>query len=599
MSRKVVLFLVLLGTAAIPLLFASRLFIFARSSSFYIRVNQVGYLPDAYKIGIAAGDVNLNGAIFTVEEAITGQPVYSGTVGSDLGAWGPFAHHYPLAFTAVVTPGRYRLRLEGLQSPVFTISPNAYAGLSRLPLAFFPAQRCGATEPYGHRPCHLHDAPLSTTPTITRDVTGGWHDAGDYIKFTLTTGYATTLLLLAYRDHPHLFADGGLLKEAKVGLDWLEKMWDPAVPMLYAQVGSEQDHEQGWRLPEDDALDGTPQRPLYPCEDGKGANLAGKVAAAFALAAQIYGDPAGDVYSPTLATHYRALAEAIYAWGKARPAAQPSFPHYFYDETSWRDDMALAAAELYRLTGDASYRNEAHAYAQSAGPGWWWSWETLNGIAHRELALADPAYLPTAIQYLKEDLDGFISKIDNPWGAVKPFVWGSAYPIMGAAIEANWYEELAGDSTYEALAQAQVDFLLGRNPWGVCFLNGAGINWPHDPHHQVAYLGLRPLGKELTGYWAGGPVEERIFLEIGITLAEEDEYAAFQSSQAVFHDDRNDYITNEPSIGLNASGVLLLSLYDFRYPVYLPILIRNRISSGAIMQHGDFRVYQEKRSSLP
>lgn len=542
------------------------------SSTTYLRLNQVGYRPEVPKVALATGDADLSGMSFTVEEITTDRVVYTGTAGPNLGAWGAFTYHHPLTFTAVVTPGRYRLRLEEtFTSPSFAIAPQAYAGLSRLPLRFFAAQRCGDTDPWGHESCHLHDAPLSATPPITRDVTGGWHDAGDYIKFTLTTGYATTLLLLAYRDHPDLFADGAVLEETQVGLDWLEKMWDPATPMLYVQVGSEQDHEQGWRLPEDDDLDGTLQRPLHPCEEGKGANLAGKVAAAFALAAQIYTDTASTVYSPTLAAHYWDLAEAVYAWGGGRSAAQPSVTADFYNEQTWRDDMALAATELYRLMGNPAYQDEAWAYAHGAGSGWWWDWGTVHGIAHRELALADPAYQPTALQYLRQDLDAFVSNVHNPWGAVQPFVWGSAFPMIGAAIEAHWYEELTGETTYQALAQAQVDFLFGRNPWGISFLNGAGSAWPYDPHHQVAYLGLRPQ-EELRGYWAEGPVEEQVFLDQGIKLAEGDEYAVFQSHQAVFHDDRNDYTTNEPTIGLNASGVLLLSLYDLRYRVYLPVV---------------------------
>jgi len=134
---------------------------------------------------------------------------------------------------------------------------------------------------------------------------------------------------------------------------------------------------------------------------------------------------------------------------------------------------------------------------------------------------------------------------------------GSLFPILGAALEAGWYEELTGGSAYAALARAQVDFALGRNPWGVSFLIGAGSTWPYDPHHQVAYLGLKPQGRELLGAWMGGPVAAWVFNGQDTALAEPDEYAAFQSSQAVYHDDRHDYVTNEPSVALNATGLLL------------------------------------------
>jgi hypothetical protein len=250
--------------------------------SVHLRLNQVGYRPHDPKVAIAATDGGLSGS-FTVERVSDGAVVFTGTVGADQGAWGAFAHHYPLDFTALSTPGIYRLRLaDGTHSPPFTIAERAYNGLADLSRRFFAVQRSGNTQPDGHAPSHLNDAPLSTDPSQHRDVTGGWYDAGDYLKFTLTTAYATLFQLLAYRDTPYAFQDfdpGGvplILREARIGLNWLEKMWDPDAPMLYVQVGSAADHNQGWRLPEDDALDGTSQRPVYPAAPGKGANLAGR-----------------------------------------------------------------------------------------------------------------------------------------------------------------------------------------------------------------------------------------------------------------------------------------------------------------------------------
>ncbi len=129
--------------------------------------------------------------------------------------------------------------------------------------------------------------------------------------------------------------------------------------------------------------------------------------------------------------------------------------------------------------------------------------------------------------------------------------------MAGAALSALWYEDLTGDGTYRRMAQAQRDYLLGDNPWGVSFVNGVGATWPHYPHHQVADL----TGSELTGFWDEGPVSQAVFLAQGITLTRADVYAAFQSSEAVYHDDVADYITNEPTLTLNALGVALSSWY--------------------------------------
>jgi hypothetical protein len=498
-----------------------------------------------------------------------GAAIFWGDIGPDQGSWGAFSHHYPLDFSALTKADRYRLRLfDGTTSSTFVISQAVYNDLADLSRRFFTVQRSGNTKPVGHAPSHLWDATLSTDPERYRNVMGGWYDAGDYLKFTLTNAYATLFQLLAYRDAPHAFQEFDaagipqILNEARVGLDWLERMWRPNEPMLYVQVGSEADHHQPWVLPEDDPLSATEERPVYPAEPGRGANLAGKTAAVFAVAAQIYGDPASPLHDQNRADHYRELAEAIYTWGETRPASQPSFPDYFYNERTWQDDMALAAAELYQLTGETPYLEAARSYAQAAGPGWWFSWEALNGLAHAELARIDPDQRHIYLEFLKQDLMMFQAGAGaSPWGMTQAdnLVWGSLYPVLGAALEAIWYEALTGDASYRDLAQDQLDYVFGRNPWGVSFLIGAGTNWPQEPHHRISRLSLRPLGLKLEGAWLGGPVAASVFNEQGISLANGDEYARFQSEQAVYHDDINDYVTNEASIPLNATGLLLMA----------------------------------------
>jgi endoglucanase len=126
-----------------------------------------------------------------------------------------------------------------------------------------------------------------------------------------------------------------------------------------------------------------------------------------------------------------------------------------------------------------------------------------------------------------------------------------------AALVAVWYEDLTGNSSYQRLALAQRDYLLGSNPWGVSFVNSIGSTWPHHPHHQVAALN----GSELVGFWDEGPVPLADYLAQNITLHEVDAYAAFQSEASVFHDNVQDYITNKPTISMNATGLALVPWY--------------------------------------
>ncbi len=531
----------------------------------YLRVNQAGYLPGDRKIALALTAENLAGRTFSVVAASGGATVFSAPVGTDRGGYGSFTHLYELNFSALKSPGQYRLLLEGQTSPAFSVGDRVYAGVIDLTLQFFRVQRCGDTGPYLHGPCHLKDGTAQGGPAggSAVDAAGGWHDAGDYLKFMITTGAAAALMLAAYQRHPKVFNNSfgrglpPLLAEAKIGLDWILKMWDPARQALYYQVGDASDHN-GWRLPEGDDAQ-RPVRPVWACEAGKGANVAGKAAAALALGAILWNDAARPYYNPSLAATYRTAAEQIYAFGKARPGAQ-SATSGFYTETTWKDDMALAAAELHRATGAAAYLSEAKAFAQEAGNGSGFYYASLHSLAHYEIARLDPSYRDQAAAFLKADLDDMqLFAAAEPFGAAVPyyFYWGSVYDVLGAALTARWYEDLTGDAAYRDLAWAQRDYFLGANPWGVCWINGLGEIWPRHPHHQVADL----TQTELTGFWDEGPMNRSDWLGLGITLRDPDGYAAFQSESCVFHDDLEDYATNEPCTSVAALGLAFTAWY--------------------------------------
>ncbi len=525
----------------------------------YLRVNQVGFLPSDRKIAFALTNANLADLPFTLQNP-QGQTVFQGTLTADRGPYGRFAHLYTLDFSALTTPGTYTLHLGPQTSPPFQIAADVYAPLLPLSLRFFRVQRCGNTAPAGHLACHLNDGIVANGPRQGEhiDASGGWHDAGDYLKFVLTTGYSLDVMLSAYHHHPEAFAPAQteFLEEMQIGLAWLLKMWDPAQQTLYTQVGDARDHD-AWRLPSLDTL--YPQgRPVFAAPAGRGANLAGKAAGALALAAVIWGDPQTPTANPALAQTYLQAARELYAFGLKHPAAQPSTPADFYDETTWRDDMAFAGAMLYLATDQPHYLEEAETFARAAGPGWGLDWGSLHGLAHYELGLLDPHYRNTAARFLATDLqDGQTALAHRPFAvASDEMYWGIFEDMLGLSLEAFWYADLTGDTRYLPLATAQRDYILGRNPWGVCFVSGAGTRWPHHPHHQVADLNHL----DAFGFWDEGPVPWETFHDEGITLrTSPDPFAPFQTSRAVYHDDVADYVTNEPTITTNATAIALLA----------------------------------------
>ena len=530
--------------------------------SVHIRVNQVGYRPSDPKVALALTDQDLDGQGFEVRHGAGSGVALSGTVGRDRGGYGRFAHVYELDFSRLAPRGSYFIRAGEADSPGFSVAEDAHAELLSKSLAFFRVQRCGGTSPQGHGACHLQDGIAKGGPGNGARVRadGGWHDAGDYIKFLITAGYATHLMLATYVRHPHSFPDDAangvpdVLEEARVGLEWMLKLWDGPKRVLYYQVADASDHDT-WRLPERDQA----VRPVWACEPGRGANVAGKAAASLALAAVVWSERGRPYVDAGQAAAYLEAARQIYAYGKERLAPQPSNPPDFYGERSFADNLALAAAALHRATGEPAYLEEARGFVRAAGQVGAFTWGDSHALAHYEIARLDPSYVPEAKRQLEAGLDEARSfaEADAFRVGLRRLHWGSAPVMAGVALQAFWYRDLTGDGRYLAVGQSQWDYLLGANPWGVSFVSGAGKTWSRLPHHQIADL----TRTELIGFWNEGPVPLSVFEGRKIMLSRPDAYAAFQSEGAVYHDDKEDYVTNEPTLTANATGLSLAAWF--------------------------------------
>ena len=522
----------------------------------YFRINQVGYRTADPKLAYLLTDESIQPGSIQLVEVSTQQKVDFVPVVKDQGPYGEFAHLVEIQFSDFQQPGRYQLQLGQVTSYPFEIAANVYAPLVQLSLKFFQAQRCGDAPVSGHAACHLQDGLIrgGGQDGQTLDASGGWHDAGDYIKFSITSGYATYLLLHTVEVNPQAASAAAVLDEGEIGLDWLTKLWNAENKQLFYQVSDEADHDD-WRMPEDDQLN---PRPLYPCEAGKGANVAGKSAASMALASQLYNQADTPWYDVNKADLLLDTAREIYAFGKANPGAQPSNPSDFYTEETWQDDMALAAIELYRATGEPAYLTDVSLWLAAVEPGSGFSWGEMGSAAYYKAALTDVSFTKDAITHLKADL-----QLANDLSQTRPFSvgidgfhWGSAETMASLALEAMWYEDLTGLPTYRQMAVSQLGYVLGANPWGVSWVSGAGSNWTKNPHHQIADL----IHSDLPGFWNEGATPRSVFEEDGPEeLLEADEYALFQTEDAVYHDDTEDWVTNEPTITMNAIGIALTS----------------------------------------
>ncbi|MBA3943348.1 MAG: glycoside hydrolase family 9 protein [Herpetosiphonaceae bacterium] len=216
----------------VVLLGASSLGVAGASGSAFIRVNQIGYSTSGMKQAVLMASGSEKGAIVKLVDA-AGGTLWSGAIGPKLGAWSSgFPDVYLLDFSTVHIAGSYTLQVAGpinAASPPFRIDSGAklYSALLPNALFFYNAQRDGANvDPsvMQRKPSHLTDeqATMYQPPVYlngrlqgdltpigtTIDVSGGWFDAGDYLKFVQTASYVDAAMLFGVREHPDVLGAG-------------------------------------------------------------------------------------------------------------------------------------------------------------------------------------------------------------------------------------------------------------------------------------------------------------------------------------------------------------------------------------------------------
>jgi endoglucanase len=598
----------------------------------FVRVNQVGYPLAASKRAYLMASGAEAGATFTVRNA-AGATVLSAPVGPNLGSWSSaYPNVFALDFNSVSTAGSYTISVNGpipASSPSFRIDsgPGVYGGALANALAFYQTERDGPNfiaSPLRTAPAHLNDQNAMTyltphansagrfsgdlTPLGVRiDASGGWWDAGDYIKGKETLGYATALLLSGVRDFPSQMGAGATASnftaEAKFGTDWLLRMWDDPTRTFYYQVGIGSgnaktigDHDI-WRLPQaDDTFGGTDplyryirNRPVFRAgEPGSliSPNLAGRDAAVFGLCFQVF-----KTSDPAFANRCLLAGEHIFDLANTNPTGDLTtyVPFSFYPETEWRSDLELGAVQLYSAVASGGlpaglphtdplfYLQQAAHWAKQYITSPDDAADTLNlydvsGLAHFDLHRAigqagNPAGLEVTqaelVADLKKALDGALAQgATDPFGFGFPWAtWDTTSHGAGLAVMASEYDQLTGTSAYAAQSARWLGNILGANAWGSSFIIGDGSTFPHCPHHQVANLvgSLDGTAPVLRGAAVEGPngTLYRGF-QTGMRNCPPDDSDAFApfNGTAKFKDDIESFSTVEPAVDLTATSPL-------------------------------------------
>jgi len=415
-------------------------------------------------------------------------------------------------FDEVAQAGTYYIKLnkggEGHSSYKFRIQENVFATPVFLTLRSFYLHRCGTEirdKSYGHPICHIKDGVYFDNPKLHKNVTGGWHDAGDYNKFSVTHNVTLGYLLHQFLDNPQSYTDGQLnipesgngipdiLDEVKWGVEWLLKMQDENGG-VHHKVSIKQ--WTGEHLPHQEK----DQRFIFKISS---TGTAGAIAV-FALSHQIFKQYDNSDFAEKL------KQASLKGWGflEANPVAVPlggfsNPPDVYggeYGDNLDTDERLWAAVELYKITKEKKYLDYFHVnYKKFWNESFYViSWKDLRNFAfysylnldsndinidkniYSDLENLHRIYIDRLIKNIEDSKYDYVLRQEE-------FYWGSNSVALGYAYDLIQAYKLYEDQKYFEAALSQLNYILGKNPLGISFVTGVGSYSVNNPYHQFSH----------------------------------------------------------------------------------------------------------------
>jgi endoglucanase len=497
-----------------------------------IKVDMVGYLPDETKFVVVTEKADN----FAVKDAATGKAVLYNQLRGPVPDYDSGDECYVGDFSALREPGEYFIEiLDKGTSVKFKIGKDIFRDAFYKVMRGFYLQRCGmaVSDPggWGHGECHTKPALFhpSTGQTGTLDVSGGWHDAGDYGRYVVNSGISTaTLLYMFERNSKKLAAfkldipeTGGklpdVLAEAKYNIDWMLKMQDVFSGGVYHKVTPLRFPEMGVK-PEGDGAD------MYIYEMSSCAT--GDFAAVTALAARLYAQYDAVFSKKCLDASVKAWKfldahpDIVPAGGFKNPADTNTG---MYKDGSDKDERFWAAVELYLATGEQMYhdyvlKNYAQFDPTIAKPAYWWEVNVLGMLSYiysdrkdRDMGL---------VEKIKNDLIGHADVLaarikDSGYKNVldpKDYIWGSnsialnyAVNLLAAYDTGRQKPDMAKGrvNSYRQSALEVLHYIFGRNPFNMSYVTGIGEKHAMNIHHRPSFADS--IAEPFPGLLVGGP----------------------------------------------------------------------------------------------
>lgn len=532
-----------------------------------INVNQVGYLPNAVKRAVvrSSADAEVSGS-FDVVNVETNEAVLTGTLNS-FGVNEASEEQTAIAdFSELTKEGTYKLVTENYgESFPFQIGEGVYTSLESSVMRMFYLQRCGeevsgiSTEDtnFSHEACHTGDAIVMHSPSSAFvSVHGGWHDAGDYGRYTVAGAKAAADLMLAYETYGDAFDDAfgipesgngmpDILDEVKYELDWMLEMQDSATGGVYHKITCENFPDTV--MPEEE----TDQLLLSPISTTATADFA----ATMAMASRVYSK-----YDASFSATCLSAAEKAWKYLEATPSDGVGFQNPDnivtgeYGDGKDGDERYWALAELYKTTGKDAYLTALKEYpAIGIGGGLGWQSVGLYGMyAYLSCGDASDEYYESIQKRFYQSVDTVMENTQTDAYGVSlgknDYTWGSNMSVANNGMLLLMANQLTPDEKYVEAAQEQLNYLLGTNTNSYCFVTGFGTLSPENPHHRPSQV----LETAMPGMLIGGPDANLEDPYAKATLTE-------KANAACYVDNVQSYSCNEVTIYWNSPLVYLLA----------------------------------------
>jgi endoglucanase len=435
--------------------------------------------------------------------------------------------------------------------------PFNYAEALQKSQFFYEAQRSGAL-PANNRVLWRGDSGLVDGADVGHDLTGGWYDAGDHVKFGFPMASTATLLAWGIVEYRQGYVAAGQLGIALANLRWVTDYFikaHTAPDELWGQIGLGGIDHAWWGPAEVMQM----ARPAFKISAScPGSDLAGETAAALA-AASIAFRPTDPGYADTLVQHARQLHSFADRFRGVYSQCITDAAGFYNSFSGFNDELVWSAIWLYRATGETSFLTRAQtAYANLSNQPqttiksykWTHAWDDKSYGSYVLLAKLTNSqqYHDDARRWLNwwtvggTALGADGTRVNySPGGQAVLDQWGSLRYAANTAFLALVYSDSITDpilkARYHDFAVRQINYALGDNPARRSFMIGFGNNPPRNPHHRTAH-----------GSWTDSiqfPVLSRHILYgalVGGPKAPNDQYA----------DDRGDFQMNEVATDYNA-----------------------------------------------